>query len=850
MVHFHTGLLKEQFQHFVGFVTRQLNFSSRAIIVSSLLALTCVSAVKRLTLFQYLEVTSFDMQTRLRPYQPIDDRLLLIEITESDLEAHGWPLSDEIVATVIANLQRYDPAVVGVDLYRNTPQPPGKAALDQEFQADNVIGIMNVGTSADGNEVPAAQALPANRVGFNDLAIDPDGVLRRNLLFVGTAETPYYSFPLRIALAYHNDLPFEIDPDNDQLRLGKTTFPALQAGNGGYSNVDNRGYQVLMRYRSPLPIARSLTVTDVLEGAVPPDWVKGKIILIGSTASSLKDEFFTPYSLDQSSEFMMAGVEVHAQSVSQILDAIDGKPAIFHFLPQWGEFIWILLWTVGAGTLGWKIRRPANLLIISSVIIISIWATGWIALTQFFWIPVIEPIASFFLALGLVIAQKALYRSTYDQLTLLPSRDVFLIQVERELQHQRELTSPVPVAVVFLDVDRFKLINQSFSHTAGDRVLQILTKRLLTTLPESAHLARVGGDEFAFMLRVYDRASVDQQLNQLQTKLAEPIDVAKQQLSISSSMGVVLAQAGGNFKPEDLLRDAHTAMYRAKALNEYRYEIFATTMHEEAVQRLQLESHLLKAFENEEFLLHYQPIVCLQTGKITGFEALVRWYRHDQGFVSPDKFIHIVEETGLIIHLGQWIFREACHQLRAWQEQFHRHDLRMSINLSRRQFHQVDLVEQFAATLAESGLSGSQIQLEITESMIMRDVEGAQQLMQRLKDLGLNLAIDDFGTGYSSLSYLHKFPTDTLKIDRSFVGHMDASQEDREIVQTIITLGQKLGMNLVAEGIEAIEQLTLLRDLGCQWGQGYYFSKPLDGEAATMLLNSPKDWRSDLLNVT
>jgi diguanylate cyclase (GGDEF)-like protein len=330
--------------------------------------------------------------------------------------------------------------------------------------------------------------------------------------------------------------------------------------------------------------------------------------------------------------------------------------------------------------------------------------------------------------------------------------------VERELQHQRELTSPVPVAVVFLDVDRFKLINQSFSHTAGDRVLQILTKRLLTTLPESAHLARVGGDEFAFMLRVYDRASVDQQLNQLQTKLAEPIDVAKQQLSISSSMGVVLAQAGGNFKPEDLLRDAHTAMYRAKALNEYRYEIFATTMHEEAVQRLQLESHLLKAFENEEFLLHYQPIVCLQTGKITGFEALVRWYRHDQGFVSPDKFIHIVEETGLIIHLGQWIFREACHQLRAWQEQFHRHDLRMSINLSRRQFHQVDLVEQFAATLAEFGLSGSQIQLEITESMIMRDVEGAQQLMQRLKDLGLNLAIDDFGTGYSSLSYLHKFP--------------------------------------------------------------------------------------------
>jgi EAL domain-containing protein (putative c-di-GMP-specific phosphodiesterase class I) len=267
-------------------------------------------------------------------------------------------------------------------------------------------------------------------------------------------------------------------------------------------------------------------------------------------------------------------------------------------------------------------------------------------------------------------------------------------------------------------------------------------------------------------------------------------------------MGVAMAHGDHPPTPQDLLRDAHTAMYRAKALNEYRYEIFASTMHEEAVRRLELESHLLSAFENDEFLLHYQPIVCLQSGQITGFEALVRWYRPEEGFVSPGQFIQVTEETGLIVHLGQWIFRAACAQLKAWEQQFPDHPLTMSINLSRRQFHQTDLVEQFGDTLRELELGGNRVQLEITESMIMRDVDGATELMHRLKGLGLKLAIDDFGTGYSSLSYLHRFPTDTLKIDQSFVGRMDQSGDEQEIVHTIIALGQKLRMDLVAEGIE------------------------------------------------
>ncbi|MGF1571124.1 MAG: putative bifunctional diguanylate cyclase/phosphodiesterase [Nodosilinea sp.] len=842
MVHFQAWPLRQRVQRLALFLSHRLNFGSRAILVSSLLALTCVSAGNRLQLFQTAETHNFDLLTRLHRPQPLDPRLLIVEVTESDLEAYGWPLSDQTMADVIAMVQRYRPAVVGLDVYRNTPQPPGKAALAEQFQAPNVIGISNVGQSAEGAEVPAPESLPPERVGFNDLALDPDGVLRRSLLFVGSADQPHYSFPLRVVLAYHRNLRFEADPDRNLLRIGQTEFPALPAGAGGYAAIDNRGYQLLMRYRTPFAPAKTLTVTQVLAGAIPPDWIAGKIVLIGSTASSLKDEFFTPYSQDQSTRFVISGVEAHAQSISQMLDEIDGKPSIYWFLPPWGEFLWVLGWTVVASVLGWTTRRPATLLMASGAMVLLIFGLGGVGLAQLLWVPTIGPIAGFLLALGLVVTQKALYRSSYDQLTLLPGRDVFLLQVQRELNHHRETNWAQPVTVVFLDIDRFKLINQSFGHAAGDRVLRIIAKRLLAVLPESAQLARVGGDEFAFLLPVPDQATVDQWLNQLQAELAEPVAIANQRLAITSSMGVVMVHHSHSFKPEDLLRDAHTAMYRAKALNEYHHEIFAPTMRREAVHRLELESHLLDAFENHEFLLHYQPIVCLVTGNIVGFEALVRWYRPEEGFVSPGQFIHVTEETGLITYLGQWIFREACRQLKVWQEQFPALELKMSINLSRRQLHQGDLVSQFARCLQELGLDGHPIQLEITESMIMRDVESAQDLMEKLKHLGLQLAIDDFGTGYSSLSYLHRFPTDTLKIDQSFVGRMDKSYDDREIVYTIVTLGHKLGMDLVAEGIETQAQLDLLRAVGCARGQGYWFAKPLDSAAATALLGAPPPW--------
>ncbi|HSM82163.1 MAG TPA: EAL domain-containing protein [Nodosilinea sp.] len=841
MVQFWAGPLGRQIQQWVSRFSKPINFGSRAVVVSGLLALTVVSVGKRLQMFETLEMSSFDLLTRLQTQQAPDPRLLIIEVTEADLEAYGWPLSDQVIADIIATVQRYNPAVVGLDLYRNTPQAmPGRAALAAAFEAPNVIGIFNVGQQENGIEVPAPASWPADQLGFNDLAIDPDGVLRRSLLYVGGQDNPFYSFPLRVVLAYHADLPLEVDRAANRLRIGTAEFPALMGGDGGYADIDNRGYQVLMKYRTLYEPAPTLTITQVLAGAVPPDWVEGKIVLIGSTAPSLKDEFYTPFSQEQSSRFVIAGVEVHAQSISQLLDAIAAQPALYRFLPQWGEFLWLLGWTLVAGVIGWRVRRPTTLLALSGAVVVGLWGLSGLALSQLVWVPTVEPVAAFLLALGLVLTQKALYRSSYDQLTLLPGRDMFLLQVQRAL-HQRPATA---VTVVFLDIDRFKLINQSFGHLMGDRVLQTIGQRLRQFLPPSAHLARVGGDEFAFLLPVHDQPTVDQWLNHLQTELSEPFAIARRRLSVTSSMGVAMAHGEHPPTAQDLLRDAHTAMYRAKALHEYRYEVFASTMHEEAVRRLELESHLLNAFENNEFLLHYQPIVCLQTGRIAGFEALVRWYRPEEGFVSPGQFIQVTEETGLIVHLGQWIFRAACAQLKAWQQQFPEQSLTMSINLSRRQFHQADLVDQFGACLQELDLAGDRVQLEITESMIMRDVDGATDLMQRLKHLGLKLAIDDFGTGYSSLSYLHRFPTDTLKIDQSFVGRMDHSGDDREIVHTIIALGQKLSMDLVAEGIETENQLRRLRAMGCHRGQGYLFARPLGRDGATALLANPWLWES------
>ncbi|QQE66799.1 hypothetical protein GFS31_35020 [Leptolyngbya sp. BL0902] len=834
------------------------HFGRRAILVSVLIAFTSVAVGKRWLMFQPLEVASFDRLSRLQPAQDLDERLLIVAVTEEDLSRYGWPLGDPQVADLIALLQRHDPAVIGLALYRNQSpatafpdtadrgDPPGIAIEGQTeataaesnplalaFRSPMVIGLMNVGTQPNDYEVPAPAAWPADQVGFSDLVLDPDGVLRRNLLFVDHPTQPYYSFPLRMALAYHRDQVLAVDPTDDDLRLGATRLPALQPGDGGYTAIDSRGYQILLRYRNPHRLAHTVTLSQVLAGQVPADWVRGRAVLIGSTAPSMRNGFLTPYSSQTGDRVRLSGVEVYAQALSQLLDALEGRPALYRFLPQWGEVLWLLGWIGLAGGLGWYVRPALTWVMVMGSAFLGLWLVGGWALAYGWWLPLVEPTAGFLVATGFVVIQRALYRTSYDQLTRLPGRELFLISLQRELSRYRRTDGPPPLTVVFLDIDRFRLINQSFSHRVGDQVLQTMAQRLSEILPESAHLARIGGDEFAFVLPFNDPATVDAALDHIQAGISAPLTIANQRLAITGSMGLVISQEDYALHPEDWLRDAHTAMYRAKALHEDRYEVFSSTMREEAMRRLEIESCLLEALEKDQFLLYYQPIMCLESRRLVGFEALIRWCHPQEGFVSPGQFIQIAEETGLILPLGQWIFREASRQLKRWQNAFPQQSLKMSINLSRRQFHQADLVEQFAQCLRDLDLDGHYIQLEITESIIMGNVEGVRSLMQQLKELGLQLAIDDFGTGYSSLSDLYHFPTDTLKIDQSFVGRMDNSRDDREIIHTIITLARKLGLGLVAEGIEDNTQADLLMEMGCEQGQGYLFAKPLNAQEAT-----------------
>lgn len=393
-------------------------------------------------------------------------------------------------------------------------------------------------------------------------------------------------------------------------------------------------------------------------------------------------------------------------------------------------------------------------------------------------------------------------------------------------------------AVLFLDLDRFKIINDSLGHTIGDQLLVAVARRLEASLRLEDRVARIGGDEFTILLaNIGNPGEATIVADRVARDLSRPFNLGGHEVVTTASIGIASSVIGYT-DPSSILRDADMAMYRAKSLGKSRYEIFDKAMHVRAVNLLQLETDLRRAVEREEFLLHYQPIVELATGLIRGFEALVRWQHPERGMVSPGEFIPVAEETRLIIPIGEWVLREACRQIVRWQERFSASEpLWMSVNLSIKQFTQPSLPEQVGNILRETNLDPRSLKLEITESLMMENIETAIDMLKRLRALGIELSIDDFGTGYSSLSYLHRFPLSTLKIDRSFVSNMDEGNENTEIVRTVVTLARSLGMQVVAEGVETEEQLALLRTLGCEYGQGYLFSRPIDAEAANALLS-------------
>jgi diguanylate cyclase (GGDEF)-like protein/PAS domain S-box-containing protein len=428
------------------------------------------------------------------------------------------------------------------------------------------------------------------------------------------------------------------------------------------------------------------------------------------------------------------------------------------------------------------------------------------------------------------------FQALHDTLTGLANRTMFTQHTAAALRAEDSTES---VGALFIDLDDFKTVNDSLGHAVGDQLLQEVSARLITSLSSQDVAARLGGDEFAVLVvDAADQAGVVALAERVLGLVAQPYRIQGRDIRVTASIGIAFADEEG-VDAEVLLRSADVAMYLAKDRGKNRYAVFEAHMHTSVFERLELKADLVRAIDDGQLRCHYQPIVSLQTGRISGVEALVRWEHPTRGFLAPDAFIPLAEDTGLIVPLGKWVMREACQQLRAWQLRLPaRSTLTMSINLSVRQLMHEQIIDDVRDAIDDAGLDPSTVTLEITETTLMHDTEVTRERLGQLRTIGVSLAVDDFGTGYSSLQYVQRFPIDVIKIDRSFVTGLGTNPGDGAVVQSMIELSQRLGVHTVAEGIDRPEQVTLLQSLGADLGQGYLFSKPVPASQISALLDS------------
>ena len=438
--------------------------------------------------------------------------------------------------------------------------------------------------------------------------------------------------------------------------------------------------------------------------------------------------------------------------------------------------------------------------------------------------------------------QQLTHDSLHDPLTRLPNRSLFMRRLGDAANRARRGDDGV-FAVIFLDLDDFKLVNDSMGHHVGDEVLVMVARRLEECVRGGDIVARLGGDEFAILLeRIADARDSALVAERVQTALNEPMNIGGYVHVTTASVGVALSSSA-NEQAEYLLRSADMAMYRAKNSGRARFEMFDRAMHAEALTRLQLETDLRAAFERNEFFLEYQPIIALQEGRMVGVEALVRWRHPERGVVSPATFVPVAEDTGLIVPLGTWVLREGCRQIHEWQQRYRgARPLTLSVNLSVREFAQPDLVSKVAGILEETEIQPRSLQLEITESAIIGQQHPAIATIEELRALGVSIHLDDFGTGYSALSYLHRLPLDAVKVDRAFTSVIDTEERPLHVVRAIISLAHAIGLEVVAEGVATTHQLSLLRAMGCDRGQGFLFSRPASVPQIEEMLEKAPRW--------
>ena len=438
--------------------------------------------------------------------------------------------------------------------------------------------------------------------------------------------------------------------------------------------------------------------------------------------------------------------------------------------------------------------------------------------------------------------EQLIHDALHDTLTGIPNRTLLLDRIRQSLV-RRQRYPKTSFAVIFIDLDRFRLVNESLGHVHGDELLILIAQRLKENIPISDTVARLGGDEFSIFLQdIEDAKDASNIAETIQTTFSKPFLLGNREVFASASMGI--SHSDNNYKnPEEILRDSELAMYRAKRDGKAQNIIFEKKLRHSNLSPIDLDTDLRRALDRNEMELHYQPIISMRDRTISGFEALLRWRHRTRGAISPNEFIPLAEETGLIYELGQWVLMQACEQIAIWnQNKNEEEQLEISINLSSRQFSDPNLVEGIIGNIKESGFNAECLKLEITESALMQNAQRSVNMLNQLKNLNIKVCVDDFGTGYSSLSYLHTFPIDTLKIDRSFVHDMSRNYRNMEIIRTIIMLAHNLKLDVIAEGVETAEQYAQLSALGCQFAQGFYFARPVNKDDATLLIRQNQKW--------
>jgi diguanylate cyclase (GGDEF)-like protein len=814
-----------------------------------MVAIVLVGILLHLSVFQSFEYFFYNSFTNWRGEKTWDDRIAIVAIDDKSIERLGrFPWSRDRYVQLIQKLSSVSSSgnvsgnasgngnakknlnanVIAIDLLFSEPTPSDEKLAAAMLQHGSVV-LANAQTP-QGKFLNPTNVLEraAIATGHINKYEDMDGIVRQ----VGKDPQDRPSFALSTLQA-----SLLIHPATKGTAI---SFDAAAASL-------RRPLWINWMQRSER--MQQYSFVDAIEGRVPSSAFRNKIVIVGVTATGL-DALITPFNRNPPA----SGLHLHAAILQNLLQGSSLKILD----PIW---TWLLLIVGGLlFSLYLPRKNPVLRLIVGIGIIISFTLFSFICFANGFWLPTASPIA-LLASIAIAIALQEHLRSNqllreanahltrdafYDRLTNLPNRALFVDRLQHALD--RNLRHPYLFAVLFLDLDRFKTVNDSFGHLSGDRLLSAAAYRLNTAMRPEDTLARFGGDEFAVLVEnLSDLKDVVLIAERIREELTKPFTVGEREMIVTASIGIAIS-AERYIRSEEMLRDADIAMYRAKSQGKSCYQIFDSSMHEQILHRLRIENDLRRAIAETcvtetdaipQLRVVYQPIIALETSKISGFEALIRWQHPELGSISPDEFIPLAEEMGLIIPIGYWVMRQACSQVRAWHDRFpDREHLTLSVNLSPRQFLQTDLVDKIVDAIKATKFPYDRLHLEITETTIFKNATLGADILANLRQLGIQVYIDDFGTGYSSLGYLHRFPVDGLKIDRSFV--QDRECMDSGIVQTIITLAEQLKLSVVAEGVETQNQLERLQVMLRENGQvqGFFFFKPLEAPEVESLLES------------